>query len=443
VVGILCRDHRGTVLSLIAAGRLGARAVLLNTGFAKPQLTGVIEREGIAALLLDAELLPLTDPMPRVLTWAGDGAAPNGADVPTIDDLIEGRPTTAPPLPGEPGGLVLLTSGTTGTPKGAPRRRISPLQSAQLLDRIPLSRGAAMVIAAPLHHGTGMAQLAMGIGLGKEVVLRRAKFDPEATLAAVATHRADALILVPTMLRRIVELDPALRERYDVSSLRTVVCAGSSLSPDLCRRAAAALGDVLYNVYGSTEVANAAVATPAELRRAPGTVGRAPLGCRLVLYDKQRQPISAPETPGTIFASNGLSFSGYTDGGQKEIVDGMLSTGDIGHFDRGGLLFVDGRDDEMIVSGGENVFPLEVENLIAAHDDVCEAAAIGVEDPDFGQRLRVYVAPRADAELDAGEIKDYVKANLARHKVPRDVVFVEEIPRNAAGKVPRDWLQQD
>ncbi len=440
-VGVLCRDHRGMVLSLIAAGQLGARAVLLNTGFAKPQLVDVIEREGIASLLLDAEFLPLSDPMPRALTWT-DGAAPTGGTIPTIDDLSKGRSTASPRLPDEPGGIVLLTSGTTGTPKGAPRRRISPLQSAQLLDRIPLSRGGAMVIAAPLHHGTGIGHLAMAMGLGKEVVLRRSKFDPEATLAAVAEHRADALILVPTMLRRIVELDPALRERYDVSSLRTIVCAGSSLSADLCRRAATAFGHVLYNVYGSTEVANAAVATPAELRKAPGTVGRAPVGCRLALYDGQRRLISAPETTGTIFASNGLSFSGYTDGGQKEVVGGMLSTGDVGHFDRDGLLFVDGRDDEMIVSGGENVFPLEVENLIAAHDDVREAAAIGVDDPDFGERLRVYVAPRSGAQLDAEEIKTYVKNHLARHKVPRDVVFVDEIPRNSAGKVPRGWLQQ-
>ena len=436
VVGVLCRDHRGMVLTLIATGKLGVRAVLLNTGFAKPQLMDVIRREGIVAMLLDSEFVELTDPMPRVLTRV-DHRPGTVETIPSVEDLIEGRSIAALPLPAEPGGIVLLTSGTTGTPKGARRGRVSPLQAAQLLDRIPLARGGAMVIATPLFHGTGLGQLAVAMALGKKVVLRRSKFDPEETLTDVAAHRADSLILVPTMLRRVVELGPALLERHDTSSLQVVACGGSNLPADLCRRAAEAFGDVLYNVYGSTEVANVAVATPAELRKAPGTVGRAPVGCRLALYDAQRRRISAPETTGAIFAFNGLSFAGYTDGARKEIVEGMLSTGDVGHFDRDGLLFVDGRDDEMIVSGGENVFPLEVENLLAEHADVRDTAVIGVEDPDFGQRLRAYVVLRSGAIPDAEEIRRYVRTRLARHKVPRDVAFVDEIPRNAAGKLLR------
>jgi fatty-acyl-CoA synthase len=337
--------------------------------------------------------------------------------------------------------MVLLTSGTTGRPRGTPRDRMSPMQSAQLLDRIPLSRSGTMVLATPLFHGTGLGQFVVAMTLGKKVVLRR-RFDPEATLADIAEHRADTLVVIPTMLRRMITLGPAVLARYDTSSLRVVVCAGSALSPDLCRRTTEAFGDVLYNVYGSTEVANASVAIPAELRRAPGTAGRPPVGCRLALYDERRTRITAPDVPGTIFVSTGLSFACYTDGGQKEVVDGMVSTGDVGHLDADGLLFVDGRDDEMIVSGGENVFPVEVENLLAARPDVHDVAVVGVDDPDFGARLRAFIVPNPGTTPDAGEIRDYVKANLARYKVPRDVVFVAELPRNATGKLLREQLER-
>jgi fatty-acyl-CoA synthase len=314
------------------------------------------------------------------------------------------------------------------------------MQSAQLLDRIPLSRGGALVLGTPLFHGTGLGQFVVAMTLGKKVVLRR-RIDSEVMLADITEHRADTLIVVPTMLKRLLDLGPDALAKHDTSSLRIIVCGGSALAPDLCRRTAEAFGGVLYNVYGSTEVANTSVATPAELRRAPGTVGRPPVGCRLALYDERRRRVSEPDCPGTIFAFNGLSFAGYTDGDRKEIVDGMLSTGDIGHFDEERLLFIDGRGDEMIVSGGENVFPVEVENLLTRRPDVHDAAVIAVKDPDFGERLRAFIVPASGATLDPAEIKDYIKANLARYKVPRDVVFVADLPRNAAGKLVRRELK--
>jgi fatty-acyl-CoA synthase len=184
------------------------------------------------------------------------------------------------------------------------------------------------------------------------------------------------------------------------------------------------------------------VATPHDMRVAPGTVGKPPVGCRVALYDAQRNKITTPGEVGTIFVSSGLSFSGYTDGRNKEVVDGLLSSGDVGHFDAEGRLFIDGRDDDMIISGGENVYPLEVENLLVDRPDILEAAVVGVEDADFGKRLRAFVVPAEDAERDPQEIKDYVRANLARHKVPREVVFVDELPRNATGKLMRRKLEE-
>lgn len=439
VIAALCRDHRGLALTVIAANKVGARLVLMNTGFAKPQFADVAAREGVSIVLMDNEFAGLLDAIPseipRILTWVDDAA--NGST--TIENLIEGQPVTPVAAPPNPGGIVLLTSGTTGTPKGAPRDRIDPLQSAQLLDRIPWPSRETYCVAAPLFHATGLAVFTLGLALGNRVVLRR-RFDPERTLQLIAEHRASTVVLVPTMLHRIVELGPDVQAKYDTSSVKIIFAAGSSLSPDLCKRTAAIFGDVLYNLYGSTEVSIATVATPQELREAPGTVGRPPVGCRVRLYDQERQRITEPGVTGTIFVSSGLSFKGYTGGGHKEIVDGLLSSGDVGHFDENGLWFVDGRDDDMIVSGGENVFPLEVENLLADRDDVREAAVIGVDDPEFGKRLRAFIVPAPSCNRDADEIKAYVKANLARHKVPRDVLFVDELPHNATGKLLRNQL---
>jgi len=445
VLASMCRDHRGMILTMLAAGKLGARLVLMNTGFAKPQLADVSVREKVEAILYDNEFAEVVEAVPattkRFLTWV-DGPATDDT-TPTIDALIAAYPE-GPPLvtPTEPGGIVILTSGTTGTPKGAPREKVSPLTSAQFLDRIPLPREDTIIMAAPVFHGTGLSQLGLGWGLGNKVVLRRRRFDPEATVAAIAEHRAATLVLVPTMLQRIVDLGPDVLSRYDTSSLRVIFAAGSSLSPDLSARTEAAFGEVLYNLYASTEVAVAAVATPRDMREAPGTVGRPPVGCRVAIYDEQRRKVTTPGVVGTIFVSSGLSFSGYTDGRTKETVDGLLSSGDVGHFDAEGRLFIDGRDDDMIVSGGENVFPLEVENLLVERSDVLEAAVVGVPDHDFGKRLRAFVVTTEDATRDPQEIKEYVKANLARHKVPRDIVFLDELPRNATGKLLRRALEE-
>ncbi|WP_228823029.1 acyl-CoA synthetase [Nocardia blacklockiae] len=444
-VATLCRDHRGMVLALLAAGKLGARVVLMNTGFAGPQLATVAEREGVGALLLDSEFARLLDALPatlpRILTWVDEAdEVPPGT--PTVDTLIAAHPGDPVAAPPRPGGTVILTSGTTGTPKGAPRDKVSPLQSAQFLDRVPLPRADTIVMAAPIFHGTGLSQFTLGWALGNTVVFRQRRFDPRRTLAAVAEYRAATLVLVPTMLQRIVDLGDDVLSEYDTSTLRVIFAAGSSISPDLARRTDAAFGPVLYNLYASTEVAVAAVATPEDLRAAPGTVGRPPVGCRVALYDERRRRITEPGRTGTIFVSSGLSFTGYTDGRRKEIVDGLLCSGDLGHFDADGRLFIDGRDDDMIVSGGENVYPLEVENLLAERPDVAEAAVVGVDDRDFGKRLRAYVVRHHDAACDEQDIKDYVKSRLARHKVPRDVIFLAELPRNATGKLLRRELER-
>ena len=444
VVGLLCRDHRGLILAMASCGKLGARLVLMNTGFAKPQFAQVCDREGVKVVLHDSEFLSLLDALPaavpRVLTWVDEGTdLPD--DVPTIDGIIAANGTDPLPQPTKPGGVVVLTSGTTGLPKGAPRAKVSPLATVGLVDRVPFPRKGTMVIVSPIFHGTGLATYLVGATLGNKVVTTR-RFRPEGTLKLIADHKADMLVAVPTMLHRIVELAPAVIAAYDTSSLKTIAVAGSALTPELSNRVQDTFGDVLYNIYASTECGFATVATPDELRRAPGTAGRSPVACEVVLFDERDRPVQGANKRGRIFIRSGARFEGYTDGRHKQIIDGYMSSGDTGHFDENGLLFVDGRDDDMIVSGGENVFPQEVENLLIERADVFDAAVVGVDDSEFGKRLRAFIVSQPGAPQDIEEIKLYVKNNLARYKVPRDVVFIDELPRNATGKLLRRVLTE-
>jgi fatty-acyl-CoA synthase len=445
VIALLCRDHRGLVESMLAAGKLGAKALLMNTGFAKPQFAQVAEREGVNALVYDTEFTEILGEVPpdvpRYLAWTDDSDRQNDAEHDTLDSLIATSSRAPLDRPASIGALVLLTSGTTGTPKGASRQVSSPFAAAQFLDRIPLRPGQRTFFGAPLFHGTGLSQFLLTIALGSTTVVRR-RFDPEKTLAALATHRAEVLVVVPTMLQRIVALDPDVLAKYDTSALRIIFCAGSALPPQVGNKATELFGDVVYNLYGSTEIAVATVATPQEWKHRPGTVGRAPVGCTVRLYDENGTRVTDPDVTARIFVGSGLRFEGYTGGGRKEEIDGLLSSGDVGHFDAEGLLYIDGRDDDMIVSGGENVFPAEVENLLVAHPAVADAAVIGVDDPDFGQRLKAFVVLRDGQRASVDELKGHVRSNLARHKVPREVVFLDELPRNATGKLLRKELAE-
>jgi acyl-CoA synthetase (AMP-forming)/AMP-acid ligase II len=336
--------------------------------------------------------------------------------------------------------VVILTSGTTGTPKGAQRQQSDSIEpAAALFSKIPLKARETTVIAAPMFHSWGYAHFLLSLPLLSTLVLRR-KFDPEETLKAISQHGASALVVVPVMLQRIMALPPETIARYDVRCLKVIAVSGSAFPGDLATHAMDTFGDIVYNLYGSTEVAWATIATPEDLRAAPGTAGRPPLGTVVKLLDEQGREV-APGEVGRIFVANEFMFEGYTDGGNKEIVGGMMRTGDVGRLDAQGRLFVDGRDDEMIVSGGENVFPREVEDLLADHEQIADVAVVGVEDAEFGQRLKAFVVPRNGNGLTQEAVQDYVKANLARFKVPREVVFVKELPRNATGKVLKRELR--
>jgi fatty-acyl-CoA synthase len=283
----------------------------------------------------------------------------------------------------------------------------------------------------------------LSTSLGCTSVVRR-RFSAEHILDSIAERRLTALVAVPVMLRRIVALLEEHPGKWDTGSLRLIFVSGSQLEAELVRRAQATIGDKLYNFYGSTEVAYATFATPEDLRAAPGCAGRPPLGAvvRLLDEDGKQIPADPPGRIGRIFVANSFQFDGYTGGGNKEVIDGMMSTGDVGHFDEGGRLWVDGRDDDMIVSGGENLFPGEVEELLVTHPSVEEASVIGVDDAEFGKRLAAFIVRREGMELSEAQVGDFVKQNLARFKVPRDVLFIQELPRNPSGKVLKRQLRE-
>jgi fatty-acyl-CoA synthase len=310
-----------------------------------------------------------------------------------------------------------------------------------LLSAIPLRAGEPTVLAAPMFHTWGFAHLTIGGLLGSTLVTRR-RFDPATAVADLAEHNATALVVVPVMLQRMVDLPADELAQHDTTALRVVACSGSALPVEVARRFSEAFGDVVYNMYGSTEVAYATVATPVDLREAPGTVGRPLRGAVVRLVDEHGQEVAPGET-GRIFVGNPMTFQGYTSGGDKDRVEGLVATGDVGRFDDAGRLTVEGRDDDMIVSGGENIFPGQVEELLLARDEVADVAVVGVPDEQFGARLVAHVVAGNGKQVDTESLRSHVRENLGRIYVPREVVLHDELPRNATGKVVKRELSQD
>lgn len=436
-VAVMCRNHRGFIEASIAISKLGADVLYLNTAFAGPQLADVVEREQPRVVVYDEEfegLLSGVDINERVVAWTDGEPGPD-----TLEGLIASGAATEPPPPSRMGRTIILTSGTTGTPKGAPRPQGGIPAAVSLLSRMPLRSGWTCYVAAPLFHTWGFAHYQLAMLLGTTLVLNR-RFEPEAALKLLEEHECESFAVIPVMLQRILALPDETLSKYSLPHLQAVASSGSALPGDLPIRWMDRFGDNLYSTYGSTEIAWASIASPQDLREAPGTAGRLPLNTVVRIYDADGKEVPVGE-PGRIFVGNDLQIEGYTGGGGKEMIDGLMSSGDVGRFDAEGRLYVEGRDDEMIVSGGENVFPKEVEDCLATHPAVDEVAAVGVDDPDFGKRLRAFVV-LSDDSVTEDDLKGWVKQNLARYKVPREIVFLDELPRNATGKVLKRELAE-
>ncbi|MBB5163429.1 acyl-CoA synthetase (AMP-forming)/AMP-acid ligase II [Mycobacterium sp. AZCC_0083] len=447
VVGIMARNHRGFVEALIAANRIGADVLLLNTSFAGPALAEVIEREDVSnslAVIYDEEFKPIVEralaDKPRAVRIAAwhDGRTPDL----TVEKLIDAGSGHRPTRTKTKSRVILLTSGTTGSPKGASHSGGGPQTLKAILDRTPWRAGEATVIVAPMFHAWGFSQLAFAASMACTIVTGR-KFDPEATLALVDRHAATGLCVVPVMFDRIMELPDDVRARYSGRSLRFAAASGSRMRPDVVIKFMDQFGDVVYNNYNATEAGMIATATPADLRAAPDTAGRPAEGTDIRILDADFRERPTGEV-GTIYVRNSTQFDGYTGGATekgKAFHDGYMHSGDVGYLDDAGRLFVVGRDDEMIVSGGENVYPIEVEKTLAAHPEVAEAAVLGVDDEQYGQRLVAFVVLDAGAAATPETLKAHVRENLANYKVPRQIAVLDELPRGSTGKILRRELQ--
>jgi len=446
-VAILCRNHRGFVDALGAATKLGTDALLLNTGFSGPQLADVVAREKAELVIYDEEFAGLVEhartevgDLVELVAWQDSPGAGDGRGPRSLEQVIAAHEDKAPSRPDRSARVVLLTSGTTGTPKGARRGADGGTSAmAAMLDRIPWRAEEPVVVAAPMFHAWGFGQLVIAATLACTVVTRR-KFDPEATLAMVQDSGASGLGVVPVMIERIMELPAEVLDRYPLKGrLRFVTASGSRMRSDAVTAFMDRFGDTIYNSYNATEAGLISTAVPADLRVAPDTAGRPVVGTDLRILDDADREVPQGEV-GRITVRSGFQFSGYTSGDTKAFLGDYMVSGDVGRVDEAGRLYVVGRDDDMIVSGGENVYPLEVEETLNAHPAVRESVVVGVDDEKFGQRLAAYVAVEPGSEVTADDLRAHVKAQLAGYKVPRDVTFLDELPRNASGKVMKREL---
>lgn len=446
-VAILARNHRWFLIANYACARVGARTIMLNTEFSGPQIRDVSEREGAKLIIYDDEYAtgvklakPALGKLRALGTNPDKGRSSRSTDE-TLAQLIARSSSAPAPKATARSSIIILTSGTTGTPKGANRRTpptLAPLGG--VLSAVPFRAGEVTSLPSPMFHALGYLHATLALTLGSTLVLHR-RFNPAAVLEDIPKHRVTAVVVVPVMLSRMLDALEKMETKPDLSSLRIVFVSGSQLGAELASRAMRLLGPVVYNLYGSTEIAFASIAGPRDLAKNPATVGPVVKGVKVKILDDSGHEVPQGQV-GRIFVGNTFPFEGYTGGGGKQIIDGLMSSGDVGYFDEDGLLYVSGRDDEMIVSGGENVFPAEVEDLISGHPDVIEATALGVEDKEFGARLRAFVVPKEGAELTEEAVKDYVRDHLARYKVPREVVFLAELPRNPTGKILKRELRQ-
>jgi len=446
-IAILARNTRWFLVANYGAARAGARIILLNSEFSGPQIKEVSEREGARVIIYDDEYTKAVSKAEpelgrlRALGTNPDSDEESASNDETLADLIARSSKEPAPKASKHASIIILTSGTTGTPKGANRSTpptLAPVGG--ILSHVPFKANEITSLPAPMFHALGYLHATIAMFLGSTLVLRR-KFKPPLVLEDLEKHKVTAMVVVPVMLSRLLDAIEKMDKKPDLSNLKIIFVSGSQLGAELATRALKDFGPVIYNMYGSTEIAFATIAGPKDLERNAATVGPVVKGVKVKILDDNGKELPQGEV-GRIFVGNAFPFEGYTGGGHKQIIDGLMSSGDVGYFDEHGLLYVSGRDDEMIVSGGENVFPAEVEDLISGHSDVVEATAIGVEDKEWGHRLRAFVVKKQGADLDEDAVKHYVRDHLARYKVPREVVFLDELPRNPTGKILKRELRE-
>ncbi len=440
-VALLLRNGREMAEVTFAAQKTGVIACPLNTWAKTKELQAVMANVAPTLVVYDtahADQVRESAPEGTTLVFVGDGSAALPGSL-SYEELLDANPPAPPaPMTGDRGSarIIIQTSGTTGTPKGASRDASAAGMGAlaNLLGSVPYRRDDAILCPAPMFHSFGLATFTFASALGASLILPE-RFDPEQSLALIAQHRATAASFVPVMLRRIVSLPDEVKARYDVSSLRIVMTSGSALSRDLKLAATELFGEVLYDLYGSTEAGWVAIASPEVIRSHPSSVGRPVDGIEVAVFSPEGDRLGPNET-GELYVRSNVMFDGYTSGDSKDERDGFMAVGDLGRLDDNGLLYVEARTDDMVVVGGENIYPIEIEGVIEAIPGVDEVTVMGVPDEEYGEVLAAFVV----GSVKPDKIKQTCKKELASYKVPKRIEIIKELPRTSTGKVVKREL---
>lgn len=429
-VGIMGRNSRTYAETIVAVSRTGADLVYLNTGASAEQVRAVCAAHDITLMVHDREFDDLI-PDEMLCLRLDDPAG-----IPLLDSM---------PWGGEVGRVrqnskhVILTSGTTGGPLRGASRTNAPLDSvAALIGTFPVHLGSVTLIAAPMFHAWGWMHHRLACVMDNTQVLMRHN-DPERILALTQAYEVETIITVPVTLRHLVDLPAEVKRKYDLSSLKCVAVSGSALPGDLATEFMDEFGDVLYNLYGTTEAAYATLATPADLRDDPHTAGQPMPGVRVEVFDRKGRAVPQGTT-GRIHVRSRTSIEEYIEDGTRGSVRGMVATGDIGFIDAEGRLTIKGRADDMVVTGGENVHPTEVEEVLLEHPAVAEVAVTGQPDPVYGSILVAHVVVDPEHPVTDDEFLTWARGHLGPHHRPREVRRVDSLPRNATGKILRRVL---
>jgi fatty-acyl-CoA synthase len=440
-IATLLRNGREFVETVFAAQKLGVQIAPLNT-WAKPkELRSAVEGTDPVLVIYDAkhrEQIKESVQKDVGLVAVGDRRRAARGSM-AYESLLRDRPDSPqPPFTTDRGKpkIIIHTSGTSGKPKAASRGTSTKQVTSFLamLTVVPYRRDDVILCPAPLFHSFGLLTLTVATVLGTTLVLPE-RFDPEETLDLMEEHRVTAASLVPVMIRRILALPASKRSDRDLSALRIVLASGSQMSPELRQDAMDLFGDVLYDLYGSTEAGWVAIATPEDIREDPKTLGKPVAGVDVAVFDENGDKVPTGET-GVFHVKSDVVFEGYASGEETPGRKGYISIGDTGYVDDKGRLFVEGREDEMVVIGGENVYPAEIEETIEGLDGVEEVAVVGVPDDEYGEVLAAFVRGRVDPD----RVRDACREELASFKVPKIVEVVDELPRTSTGKVVKKEL---
>ena len=438
---IVLKNRPELLLLQAGIGRIGGAAVAVSWRSTAAELVYLGEHSGSKAVFFDAEIadvvretLDKLPSIPRENFFSVGGKVEGFA---TFDDFL-GDSRGTPPDQSEEAAIVTYTSGTTGKPKGAVRKfsKEAVASAMGFIGETPMRVGDVHLAVCPLYHATAFGFISLSYILGATVVLLD-EFKPEAFLEAVQRYRVTTTALVPTMLHRLLELGPAKIRSYDTSSLTAIFSGGAPLPGPLANEVMDVLGEKLFNFYGATETGLVTLAQPADLRASPGTIGRIVPGNEILLIDEQGKPCGVDQV-GELYVRSPMLVTGYhadPEATRQSMRDGFFSVGDLARRDARGCYHIEGRKRDMIISGGVNVYPAEVEQVLEAHPAIAEVAVVGVEDREWGERVRAFVVTRPGAECDESALKAHCRAHLSGPKVPRDYVFLEALPRNPTGKV--------